>query len=482
HDFIKAMEAKGIMMKVEKNKNLEGYVEFAKEYGIIGNPFRGYAVKAEVASDLKDTFYKLYGDFIPFAKEYKTSIALWKSFKTIWNPTSHLNNILGNATFLLASGEYKASGRLLKNIFAGPSIFKHYKRYKQLALRERNFKDLNTKEKEELKKLSTQQNALLETLESKGYFDKSFLNNIVENYNAKHNGIQKQKQWVLKRFHNKLGNVYNAEDVLARMTLAQSLLEQGLKLEDALSKTSEILPDYSKPMPYWIKNLDRYGVIPFVQFLYHATPIMARQIDPRRIKSDKQVLLNILALGAYFAYAKFMTPMPDGYFGQEVVYDSSDEQAVRTIRVGGIIPHLQLLEFLPFSGNGNFNLGEWNALPEALRKAAVGAVPWQAVGLMQNHNYTFNRPITRRDGIEGALDRAVAVADFALPAPIGKGANALLNFTTKDAQNKKSKIHNERNPYEEALGFFGLNLKSFNARELEKKRQRDALKKAREGV
>ena len=63
HDFLKNLEAKKIIIKAESNKAPEGYVDTKGDFGIIGNPFKNYYVKAEVASDLKDTFYKLYGDW-----------------------------------------------------------------------------------------------------------------------------------------------------------------------------------------------------------------------------------------------------------------------------------------------------------------------------------------------------------------------------------------------------------------------------------
>lgn len=467
HDFLKELEAKKIIIKAEGNKAPVGYVDTKGEFGIIGNPFKNYYVKAEVASDLKDTFYKLYGDFSKAQKLLKEAVGLWKAGKTIWNPVSHMNNILGNFFFMLASGEYKAGAYLLKNIAMGRKIFKDYRAYKEAKINNKYLKSGSVTENKDMQ--------LLEELERRGYFDKSFLNVIADNYHLKHNGIKAGKENLLKRFHNKLGNVYNAEDVLARFSLAKSFMEEGMEMDKALKLTSEILPDYSKPMPYWLKNADRLGFLPFVQFIYHATPIMWRQINPRAksVKGDswnKQALVNLLAIGAYAAYQQLITPMPDGYFGSEFVYYQNGDTA-RTIRIGSIVPHIQMLEFLPGSGSG-----DWNLLPEFLRKALVGSVYTQGFGVLGNKNYTFDTKITRRNGTLGAVDMLGGAIDFALPAPVGKVYTMANNALTKDSKNRRSKIHNERNLAESTLGLLGLNLKSYNKRELAEKRQRDLLK------
>ena len=446
HDFLKGLEAKKIIIKAETNKAPVGYVDTKGEFGIIGNPFKNYYVKAEVASDLKDTFYKLYGDFSKAQKLLKEAVGLWKAGKTIWNPVSHMNNILGNVSFMVASGEYKAGAYLLKNIAMGSKIFKDYKAYKEAKINNKYLKSGSVTESKDMQ--------LLEELERRGYFDKSFLNVIADNYHLKHNGIKAGKENLLKRFHNWLGNVYNAEDVLARFSLAKSFMEEGMEMDNALKLTSEILPDYSKPMPYWLKNADRLGFLPFVQFIYHATPIMLRQINPRAksIKGDswnKQALVNILAIGAYTAYQQLITPMPDGYFGSELVYYQNGDTA-RTIRIGSIVPHIQMLEFLPGSGSG-----DWNLLPEFLRKAAVGSVYTQGFGVLGNKNYTFDTKITRRNGTLGAVDMVGGAIDFALPAPVGKVYTMANNALTKDSKNRRSKIHNERNVAESVLGLLG---------------------------
>ena len=468
HDFIKDLEAKAILKKAE-GKVPEGYVDSSTEFGIIGNPFKQYYIKAEVAQDLKETFYKMYGDKSDGLKLLKRGVSLWKSFKTIWNPVSHNNSILGNAVFMIASGEYKAAGYLMSNItksIFGNQVFGKYKKYKEAKLHNKYFNAGLSAE-------DTKDMQLLEELERRGYFDKSFLNNIVDNYNAKHNGIEKGKQNLLKRFHNWLGNVYNAEDVLARFSLAKSFLEQGMKLEEALNLTSKVLPDYSKPMPYWLKNADRLGALPFIQFTYHATPIIAKQVLGFSHKggwSRKQATINIAALMAYGLYHTMVQPLPDGYFGSEVQIGRSGDN-VRTLRIGSIIPHLQMLEFIPGSSSG---IG--NYAPEFLRKSAMGNPYMQMLGLAANENYNFGSKITRRSGGLGALDRVGALVDFTTPAPVGKATNMLINETTRDSKNRRSKIHNERSFGESLLGFAGINTKTFNARELENKKRRDLLK------
>ena len=109
-----------------------------------------------------------------------------------------------------------------------------------------------------------------------------------------------------------------------------------------------------------------------------------------------------------------------------------------------------MLEFLPGSGSGH-----WNLLPEFLRKALVGSVYTQGFGVLGNKNYTFDTKITRRNGTLGAVDMLGGAIDFALPAPVGKVYTMANNTLTKDSKNRRSKIHNERNLAESTLGLLG---------------------------
>ncbi|KPH53052.1 hypothetical protein [Helicobacter pullorum] len=66
------------------------------------------------------------------------------------------------------------------------------------------------------------------------------------------------------------------------------------------------------------------------------------------------------------------------------------------------------------------------------------------------------------------MDRGVELFNFAMPVPLGKGANALVNSIEQD-KNRRSKIYNERSSLESLLSTLLVNTKSYNINELRKK-------------
>ena len=91
---------------------------------------------------------------------------------------------------------------------------------------------------------------------------------------------------------------------------------------------------------------------------------------------------------------------------------------------------------LEFASLGNI---KGNIIPEFFAKLATNGIPQQLFQQALNYNLAMNRPYTRREGAKGAMDRGVELFNFAMPVPLGKGANALVNSIEQD-KNRRSKI------------------------------------------
>ena len=128
---------------------------------------------------------------------------------------------------------------------------------------------------------------------------------------------------------------------------------------------------------------------------------------------------------------------------------------------------------LEFASLGNI---KGNLIPEFFAKLATNGISQQLFQQALNYNLAMNRPYTRREGAKVAMDRGVELFNFAMPVPLGKGANALVNSIEQD-KNRRSKIYNERSSLESLLSTLLVNTKSYNINELRKKLKQGGLKR-----
>lgn len=250
-----------------------------EQYGAL----KGFVVRNEVADDIERTTNKILGESKEILKQIAGFATYWKKTKTVHNPTSHFNNMVGNVFFLGMEGNVKG----IANAFAAVKngLPQNIARYEELCAK-RGIVNLTQSEASELAKLDTQDMRLYKTLKDRGVFDKSSLNLVLSDY-LREAGILEQQSKTTNAAINayrwmdsRLSRIYGAEDHIFRFGSVKSLLERGHSLNEAIDITNKVIPDYSKPMPKWLDNAARYGVLPFVQFTYHATPIMMRQLNP----------------------------------------------------------------------------------------------------------------------------------------------------------------------------------------------------------
>ncbi len=453
-----------------------------EQYGAL----KGFVVRNEVADDIERTTNKILGESKEILKQIAGFATYWKKTKTVHNPTSHINNMIGNVFFLGMEGNIKG----IANAFAAVKngLPQNIARYEELCAK-RGIVNLTQSEASELARLDTADMRLYKTLKDRGVFDKSSLNMVLNDYLRESGVVPQQSKatnaalGAFMKLDSKLSRIYGAEDHIFRFGSVKSLFEAGHSLNEAIDITNKVIPDYSKPMPKWLDNAARYGVLPFVQFTYHATPIMLRQLNPLAKSAKGEWNKKIAAIklgtmaglfGAYQGLVEYFADgeMPQGFNAKELPVWRYRNGDVQTVRIGAAVPHLALADWLPFSSKNGI-------LPENIRTTAIGGIPQWGYYATTDKNAYYDRPITSRKDGWRHYDRGKYIAQQFLPEWFNKGYN-LAEVGWKDEQKRKrSNVLNERSGFESALGLAGINTKSYNLHQLrlenERKKQLQSL-------
>ena len=460
------LNKKGLVEAPQGYASLEG-----KKWGALSR----FYVRKEIADSLKSEFLAIDDELNKYIRAWSSAVTFWKKGKTSYNPTTHFNNTISNLNLLMINGEFGAVKDYLKNISNFGGILREYNKFKEArTIIENNLISKASKEQIAIyNKYKNDNNMkLLKELDDYGIFNRSNLNAVTEqiyketkvDFKADNKAVG-----VLKGIDEKLSGIYNAEDALARYVLVKSYLKEGYSLDNAVAIANNILPDYTKPIPAWLRRADNLGLMPFIRWTYYSTPTLLKSINPlqKNAKGEYAPIKKFFGMavmyGIYEGLNQTLTngDMPNGYYGSELpIFRSGND--VQTIRIKSMIPHLGLLEFASL---GNI---KGNIIPEFFAKLATNGIPQQLFQQALNDNLAMNRPYTRREGAKGAMDRGVELFNFAMPVPLGKGANALVNSIEQD-KNRRSKIYNERSSLESLLSTLLVNTKSYNINELRKK-------------
>ena len=460
------LNKKGLVEAPQGYASLEG-----KKWGALSR----FYVRKEIADSLKSEFLAIDDELNKYIRAWSSAVTFWKKGKTSYNPTTHFNNTISNLNLLMINGEFGAVKDYLKNISNFGGILREYNKFKEArTIIENNLISKASKEQIAIyNKYKNDNNMkLLKELDDYGIFNRSNLNAVTEqiyketkvDFKADNKAVG-----VLKGIDEKLSGIYNAEDALARYVLVKSYLKEGYSLDNAVAIANNILPDYTKPIPAWLRRADNWGLMPFIRWTYYSTPTLLKSINPlqKNAKGEYAPIKKLFGMavmyGIYEGLNQALTngDMPNGYYGSELpIFRIGND--VQTIRIKSMIPHLGLLEFASL---GNI---KGNIIPEFFVKLATNGIPQQLFQQALNYNLAMNRPYTRREGAKGAMDRGVELFNFAMPVPFGKGANALVNSIEQD-KNRRSKIYNERSSLESLLSTLLVNTKSYNINELRKK-------------
>ena len=250
---------------------------------------------------LQPTYGKLAGKFVPpevkenivniykssnpkqgFFKQYRTLNQIWKSSKTAWNPTVHVNNIVSNFVLTdLVDGNIL----LLPKAAAAFSDAAKGKRSKVLEMAQTHGVfdvDYVTRELAELdpKKISSkiyQVNAEKNVFENGTAIAKNMYTDVILKEKL---GLQTLSEW------------YRSEDAIFRLALFMDRINKGYSAADAALDARKSFIDYniSAPGINALRNLPT----PFLAYTYRVVPILAETAVVRPWKFAKYAVLGYM--------------------------------------------------------------------------------------------------------------------------------------------------------------------------------------------
>ena len=248
-------------------------------------PIYGKLAGKFVPPEVKENIVSIYKSSNPkqgFFKNYRTLNQIWKSSKTAWNPTVHVNNIVSNFVLTdLVDGNIS----LLPKAAGAFSDAAKGKRSKVLEMAQTHGVfdvDYVTKELGDIdpKKVSSR------------------MYQVDPNKNAFENGVEIAKfahrDLILKDKLGlqKLSDWYRSEDAIFRLALFMDRLNKGYSPADAALDARKSFIDYniSAPGINALRNLPT----PFLAYTYRVIPILAETAVVRPWKFAKYAVLGYM--------------------------------------------------------------------------------------------------------------------------------------------------------------------------------------------
>ncbi|MEW5833024.1 MAG: hypothetical protein AB1763_09335 [Campylobacterota bacterium] len=253
--------------------------------------------------------------------------------------------------------------------------------------------------------------------------------------------------------------LYQAEDDVMRFAAVKQLMNDGIwesaegkilkrrmEIEEAMKHVNDtIVPDYSKPMSQLALTLRDSGVVPFMSWTYYSTPILIKQLSehPTRVMAIAAAWYGLDRLFGVDPYDD--ESMPKGFAEQRVAVGREGDK-VTGLRVSSMIPHIQLVN-------------PANTFLEPL----TSGIPQTMLGEATNYNFYFRKPITTKEGGEGAYHRVKDAVQNALPSPdvIDKAYNLAESKLLDKETRRRDRVFEPRTPAQEAASFF-VNLQTYD--------------------
>ena len=486
YEFLEGL-SKNSDIAIPKAKVKEAPQGYSEISGYKFKPLSKFYIKDSVVSSLKGEFKSIDRDMDKALEGVASLVRVWKRFKTVYNTSTHLNNLIGNAQILAFNGEGKALAeysKILAQTIAKKGVVWDYMDFKKLKAKASLGINVSNEEMQKYNIYSKSFDvALMSKLDDMGIFARSKIGDVSEEIYKKsvvgENKSQSKigKVWeIATSFDKKLTHIYGAEDSLARFALTKSLIMEGYNLDNAFKIANTILPDYNKPMPNWLKNLDNYGFVPFLRWTYYSTPTLIKSINPlsstaRGTYNAKTQALKTLLLGGlvggYLADYYTLTggDTPKGSFAKELpIFKHNGE--VTTLRIGSMLPHLSLFELIPFTASRSGEVSVSSEFGDKLDTLGMWGSLW---GAFSGKNPQSGMPISRQKGWEQVKDRALYFGGQITPAIIGKSATFIDNRLNEYEPYRKNKIYKQRSLGQDIANLLGVNIKTYNINELRKK-------------
>ena len=473
--FLDDVSESGIAL-ISKDKK-PGYVELSGvKWGALNHKY----VPQEIADDLKGLSNAVLGFDSPFMNMYQEYLRKFKKSKTVYNPTAHVNNIMGNATLMIANG-YSLPNSLsfiMRDSLTLNNLrkFQDLKRSAELGL-------LPNEAKQELEILAQSESIQIAELADKhGLFTGSRLDEMLMRY--KDTGIADSKftqnNGLINKTLNKFQQAYQGEDNSARLSMFRQLIEKGYDPDEAVLEIRKIVPDYREPLSLVARTLRDTGIVPFISWFYYLFPVLLKNLNPLGTNTVGSGLSKYNAwnmtkiLGTLTILDTVLAPnssifdeMPKGFEGKRLPIYEDNSGNVTALKVDRFVPHVEFANPL-----------------EMARSLAIGGIPQKVFANINDRDPYFNNKITHNEGIQGALDRAGYLAQNYIPLPQIAYDVAKIPISAMDKEvRRKDKVIEPRTLEQQlAKALLGINLATYNKREFEKKQRQETLRERKKEI
>jgi len=196
-----------------------------------------------------------------------------------------------------------------------------------------------------------------------------------------------------------------------------------------------------------------------MSWTYYSTPILFKQLrdHPSRVLAIAAAWYGMDRLMGVDPYDD--ETMPKGFDAQRVAI-ARDGDKVTGMRVSSMIPHIQLAQ-------------PSNTFLEPL----TSGIPQTILGSATNYNFYFRKPITQKEGGEGAYHRVKDAAMNVLPSPdvIDKAYNLAESHLLDKETRRRDRVFEPRTPAQEAASFF-VNLQTYDVSQQRDRVRKDKIK------
>ncbi len=441
------------------------------EYGALNKKW----VRADVADDIGRTYKDITQTHDDLFRMWNGYHGLWKKSKTVWNPTAHVNNTVGNI-FLMHMGGLNSTrlGETLKQGYDGMQALKMIE-----ILEAKNLtKTLTASEKSMLPQLKETAKYALEA-KTNGIFGRSQLNAIMAGMESK-----VVKKGILGKTDEVMSKAYQMEDNFNRLSFYLTLRHNGKDSKTAKQMVDFMLPDYTRPLPKGWRFLRDSSIAPFISWSYYTMPSIVKMMGRKHtfnFRGKERTLCSPTSRGAgnaakviallsgieMLATRGEVTPLdnipfmdgnkPEDFKGRRIAI-GKDGNEINTIKTDRMIPYAELQN-----------------PPNYAKSLFSGILPnlFSTINGSQMYN---GRPITykNKDGSDKAIDWIKHLAKQYVPVPVpAMNVVDLVDSATRNKRKRRrSDVIQPRSSLQELFKQIGFNTMTFDKAKLKREQRR----------
>lgn len=469
--MLKSVPSKYILAQEGRADNVMKQLGYEKLSGSRYGALNGKWVNQSIAGDLKRVSNDVMGEEGNVKRMWSDYVSAMKMSHTVYNPTAHVNNVGSNVFLQTAAGLNPVL--TIKYATDGARAARKFGIYKELDAK--RITGLSDADMNILSKLEADEDVKLwRELNDKHMFGRSQLNEMLRTYMSPH--VDTAAGSAVHKVSEGAKALYQAEDDVMRFSAIKQLTRDGMwddsgdglvkrkmEIDEAMTHVNDtIVPDYTKPMSKLALTLRDSGIVPFMSWTYYSTPILIKQLrdHPTRVMAIAAAWYGLDRLFGVDPYDD--ESMPKGFAEQRVAV-GRDGDKVTGFRVSSMIPHIQLAN-------------PANTFLEPL----TSGIPQTMLGEATNYNFYFRKPITTKEGGEGAYHRVKDAVQNALPSPdvFDKAYNLAESKLLDKETRRRDRVFEPRTPAQEAASFF-VNLQTYDMSNNKERMRKDKITSGR---